>query len=272
MALFKIFRGLETELNTVPCHEGYAYFTEEDENGVGGGNLYIDIASTPGSRVQVNARLANALRKTNQDGTITEIDVDDLLLKDAAIAVQNGGTGRNTLTVNAVLLGNGTDQIKMVTVQQGSVLVGGDNDTGLNEARGVGVLYALTEGAPQFGTLPITLGGTGAISAAAARQNLEVYSKQDVDTKVDDATTKAYTTTLTTNGWLSQDGKYVYTYTNDELKCGKDHNVPPTITYTSNLEEYSKIEKAEATNGVGITFTIAEKPASNIGIIIVDTQ
>jgi hypothetical protein len=45
MALFKIFRGPEDNLNSVPLHEGYAYFTEDK------GNLFIDISNEEGGRL-----------------------------------------------------------------------------------------------------------------------------------------------------------------------------------------------------------------------------
>ena len=56
MALFKIFRGPEDNLNSVPLHEGYAYFTEDK------GNLFIDISNEEGGRLQVNAYAAQVLR------------------------------------------------------------------------------------------------------------------------------------------------------------------------------------------------------------------
>lgn len=66
MALFKIFRGPEEQLSSIPLHEGYAYFTEDK------GNLYIDISEEEGGRVQVNAYAAEVLR--SKDGDIIEID------------------------------------------------------------------------------------------------------------------------------------------------------------------------------------------------------
>lgn len=261
MALFQVFRGPEEGLNDVPCHNGYAYFCEDT------GNFFIDIGNNDGDRVQVNAYAAQVLKAS--DGT--EIDIDDLFLKSMTLAVEKGGTGRTTLTANALLIGDGTNPIKMVSIGENQILAG-DAASGVKGIDGTGVLFRLAGSAPEFGTLPISLGGTNATSAAQARQNLDVYNKQEVDDKVNTATTKAYTTTLTVGGWLSQDSKFVYNYTNSDLKCGAAGDVPPTITYTSNLEEYSKIEKAEATRGTGIVFTIAEKPSENIGIIIVDTQ
>ena len=41
--------------------------------------------------------------------------------------------------------------------------------------------------APTYGTAPVSMGGTGATSAAAARTNLGVYSTGEVDGKVTSA-------------------------------------------------------------------------------------
>jgi hypothetical protein len=82
--------------------------------------------------------------------------------------VAKGGTGKGTLTTNAVLLGNGTTAIKEI-------------------ASASGAFYATAANAePQFGTLPVAQGGTGATSAADARTNLDVYSKAETDAKIDD--------------------------------------------------------------------------------------
>lgn len=268
MALFKIFRGQETELNDVPNHEGYAYFCQDT------GNMFIDIgngdsATHKGDRVQVNAFYANALRKIDSDGTVTEIDIDDLVLSTATIAVDKGGTGRQTLTVNAIIVGDGTNQVKMISIADGDVVVG-DADDGVKGVNGTGAFYALVAGAPQFGTLPLSVGGTGGTDAATARTNLEVYSKTEVDEKIDKATTLSYATTLLKDGWIASGNVFTYTYTNPDLKCGKNGNVPPDITWTSNQGEYSKIDSAEGVAGSGITFTIKEKPTADIGIIIRD--
>ena len=70
------------------------------------------------------------------------------------VPVSHGGTGKNTHTSNAVLAGNGTSAVK-------------------NVATASGALYATAaNGEPQFGTLPVAQGGTGATTAADARTNL----------------------------------------------------------------------------------------------------
>ena len=267
MALFKIFKGPEEGLQDVPCHNGYAYFTEDL------GNLYIDIGNGDPStdRIQVNAYFAEELRNIKSDGTVEYISFNDIALKSAVQDIAHGGTGRQTLTPNALLIGDGANALKMVSIGENQVLVG-DATSGVKGIDGNGAFYRLLNGVPQFGTLPIEAGGTNATTAAGARTNLDVYNKKEVDDKVDEVTTVAYTTTLTVDGWLAQGDKFEYTYANTDLKCGKSGDVPPTITYTSNLDEYSKIDKAEATVGVGIVFTTSKKPEANIGIIIIDNK
>lgn len=62
---------------------------------------------------------------------------------DVPVFVSNGGTGRSTLTSNAILAGNSTSSVKMVTTSSGA-------------------LYATSSGgAASFGTLPVAQGGTG---------------------------------------------------------------------------------------------------------------
>lgn len=72
------------------------------------------------------------------------------------IDVAHGGTGRNTLTQNALLSGNGADQVKLIPTVSGALFSSGTNS------------------APTFGTLPVAQGGTGATSSENARANLEI--------------------------------------------------------------------------------------------------
>lgn len=260
MALFKIFRGAEDQLNQIPLHEGYAYFTEDKQH------LFIDISNEEGGRLQVNAYAAQVL----SDG-ITEIDVDDVFLKNMTATVAQGGTGHNNLTVNALLVGNGTEAVKMVEIAAGSLVIG-NAENGVSGLQGTGALYSATAGAPQFGTLPLSVGGTGATNAAGARTNLDVYSKEETDDQISESTSVAYTTTLAANAWTLNGDMYTQTYSNTALTCGKAGNVPPIVTYTSNLEEYSKIDHADATVGVGIIFYTEEKPESDIALVIIDVK
>ena len=81
------------------------------------------------------------------------------------LGIARGGTGKGSVTANAVLLGNGTSALKEVANASGVFLSDGST-------------------APHYGTVPITAGGTGATSAADARTNLDIYSKTEVDTAI----------------------------------------------------------------------------------------
>ena len=71
-----------------------------------------------------------------------------------SFSVARGGTGRNTLTANAVLTGNTTSAVNQISTASGA-------------------FYATeANGAAKFGTLPVAQGGTGATDAATARANL----------------------------------------------------------------------------------------------------
>lgn len=279
MALFKIFKGPEEGLKNVPKREGYAYFTTDK------GNFYIDIQSDEfavdgttvtnavGIRVQVNAKGAQGLFNKDINGSYTDnlVDIDDLMLADAKMEVDQGGTGLDTLTLNAILIGNGTDPVKMVSITDGAVVVG-DSTNGVKAVDGVGAFFASAAGAPQFGILPMTAGGLGANNVAGARSNLDVYSKKEVDDAVKTSTSIAWAATLYANGWTGATAPFIYSYSNAAITCGKNGNVPPIITYTSNLEEYSNIDSAEATIGVGIEFTASKKPQNDINIVITDVK
>ena len=79
-----------------------------------------------------------------------------------------------------------------------------------------------------------------------------------------------HTATLAAASWSGESAPYTYTLSLTALKCGSDGSVSPIISPTSNVEEYSYITSATATAGTGITFSASTKPASAIGIIIVD--
>ena len=75
-----------------------------------------------------------------------------------SLSVSKGGTGKKTHTSNSVLVGNGTSALKNIASKIGAFF-----------SRG-----ADTE--PEFGTLPIECGGTGATTASEARRNLGAAS------------------------------------------------------------------------------------------------
>lgn len=191
MALFKIYKGNENELQKISYHEGYAYFCEDTRN------FWID---SSGSRLQVNAYAASVLKNG-----ATEIDIDDIMLKNMVASIAQGGTGAST--------------------------------------------------------------------AEEARTNLDVYSKEEVD---NNATSVSYKTTLFQDAWTQEEstGKYIYKYANTNLRCGKDGDIPPIITYTSNKTDYSNISSDDtlATPGDGILFKTSTLPSADIGLIIIDVK
>lgn len=102
---------------------------------------------------------AKKLTKTTNSGTTSNVFTASELRADLGITiadttgtvdVNRGGTGRETLTSNAVLYGNGT------------------NDVGMKQSAN-GALYATqANGTLSWGTLPIAQGGTGKTSASEA--------------------------------------------------------------------------------------------------------
>lgn len=249
MALFKIYSGTADEFpSNYALHPGYAYFFEDS------GELVID---TDNGRIDV--KVSQLIKTVN--GEVTFVDVDDVL----TAADDNG------LTKNAILVGGENNTVRAIAITAGSVVIG-DATNGVKGINGTGALYATTSGAPSFGTLPISAGGTGATTAAAARTNLDVYSKGETNNKIDEVTTLAYSATLAQASWVQSGDTYTYTYSNTNLKCGKNGNVPPIITWTSNQDDYNKIDDAQATVGTGIIFTANKAIEGDIGIIIVDVK
>lgn len=249
MALFKIYSGTADEFpSNYALHPGYAYFFEDS------GELVID---TNNGRIDV--KVSQLIKTVN--GEVTFVDVDDVL----TAADDNG------LTKNAILVGGENNTVRAIAIAAGSVVIG-DATNGVKGINGTGALYATTSGAPSFGTLPLSAGGTGATTAAAARTNLDVYSKGETNNKIDEVTTLAYSATLAQASWVQSGDTYTYTYSNTNLKCGKNGNVPPIITWTSNQDDYNKIDDAQATVGTGIIFTANKAIEGDIGIIIVDVK
>lgn len=249
MALFKIYSGTADEFpSNYALHPGYAYFFEDS------GELVID---TDNGRIDV--KVSQLIKTVN--GEVTFVDVDDVL----TAADSNG------LTKNAILVGGENNTVRAIAIAAGSVVIG-DATNGVKGINGIGALYATTSGAPSFGTLPVSAGGTGATTAAAARTNLDVYSKGETNNKIDEVTTLAYSATLAKASWVQSGDTYTYTYSNTNLKCGKNGNVPPIITWTSNQDDYNKIDDAQATVGTGIIFTANKAIEGDIGIIIVDVK
>lgn len=254
MALFKIYHGTADDFESIngfsnyAIHPGYAYFFEDS------GELVID---SENGRYNVNAK---TLVKESEAGEVEFIDAEDVLV--------SGDTG---IIKNAILVGGENNTVRAIEISAGSVVVG-DADNGVKGLNGTGALYALTAGTPLFGTLPIAAGGTGATTASAARTNLDVYSKGETGNKIDEVTTLAYSVTLAQKNWVQSGETYTYSYSNANLTCGKNGNVPPIITWISNQDDYNKIDDAQATVGTGITFTSSKAIEGDIEIVIIDVK
>lgn len=295
MALFKIYRGDKADLpggwnettqkpeDESKMHDGYAYFCADT------GEFFIDVDLTgDGSglkRVQINALAATKLSKDTKT-----VEIDEIVLKTEPIVRYDASDGK-TLTLNAVLVGNNSDTVKLIPATLGAFFVneeggapkfdvlpvaqGGTganklvkggvvigNDTGaLTTESGIGVLYAATENNPTFTeTLPISAGGTGAKTAEDARDKLEVYSKTEVDTEVAKAISIMYPCTLSSSKWNKNgdEGGYVQSWLFSKLKCGSHDTdlIPPEITFT--VDDYDDYEDMRTAYGK-IKYAIAER-------------
>lgn len=233
MALFKIYSGTANEFPENYPLHPGYAYFFEDS-----GELVID---TDEGRVDVKAAI---LVKNNGDEP-EFIDVDDLLIAEAA----------DGMKPNAVLVGGENNHIKAIEGVPGAFYFA----DGLN--------------APQFGTLPIEQGGTGAITVAAARTNLEVYSKDETKEEVAKSTSVAWTETLYASNWEAWGDEYKQELSISGLTCGADGNIPPIVSWADNQDEYSKIDRAEADADSGkVTFYIAARPENNINVVIIDVK
>ena len=68
------------------------------------------------------------------------------------VPVQNGGTGAGSFTSGALLKGSGTNAISTLS--------------------GTGAVYATSNNNPQFGTLPVSCGGTGTTNLNTLKSNM----------------------------------------------------------------------------------------------------
>ena len=134
--------GSEPRFGTLPVGQGGSGAVTHVANSVLVGN---------GTGAFKNIRsLSGALYSETTDG----------VPKFGTLPVAHGGSGRESYTVNAVLLGGGQDSLSRELPLK-------------EEATADGAFYATSaNGQPQFGTLPIAQGGTGAKTAAEARSNL----------------------------------------------------------------------------------------------------
>lgn len=247
MSLFKVYSGTRDEFpDGYPNHPGYAYFFKDD------GIFMIDVDDE--TRVTVNA--PNIVKIIDQKSIV--YDSRDIL------TTEGGFLGKNSLIAT-------TDNncVYEVSLNNGSILTKDKNGRFISVS-GKGALYSIASEAPSFGTLPISVGGTGATTAADARSNLDVYSKSEVDAKTAGGASTCYAVSVKSTDWALSDNYYIYNYSNTDLKCGSDGKVPPIIRCRTGQESYNKINRATATAGSGIQFRSSEAITGNMLIDIID--
>lgn len=247
MSLFKVYSGTRDKFpDGYPNHPGYAYFFKDD------GIFMIDVDDE--TRVTVNA--PNIVKIIGQKSIV--YDSRDIL------TTEGGFLGKNSLIAT-------TDNncVYEVSLNNGSILTKDKNGRFISVS-GEGALYSIASEAPSFGTLPISVGGTGATTAADARSNLDVYSKSEVDAKTAGGASTCYAVSVKSTDWALSDNYYIYNYSNTDLKCGSDGKVPPIIRCRTGQESYNKINRATATAGSGIQFRSSEAITGNMLIDIID--
>lgn len=131
------------------------------------------------------------------NNSIPPIDADNLNDLSTAVellSVENGGTGVTTHAQGGILIGQGTNAVQTLT--------------------GTGAVYATASGSPQFGTLPVSCGGTGATTQQAAREALGLTNSRFV--------VQTSSPTDTTVLWINPDDNTMsYYYGSDWHKiCG----------------------------------------------------
>lgn len=102
----------------------------------------------------VNGKYVNPGWVNNTSPYINAAEMNDISNTLANVPVANGGTGKTSLTSNAILLGNGTSAIKTLNSVAGALFSQGNGNL------------------PAYGTLPIAYGGTGKTTAAGVRNAL----------------------------------------------------------------------------------------------------
>ena len=239
-ALVQFKKDVQEKLDSATIKEGNILVTTDK------GNLYVDVDGE--NRVQINAKGATELIK--QDGST--LPAGNVVTTDDIIDVAHGGTGKDSLEANSLLLGNDTEEVKTVAVPADNFIIGD------------------------------AINGIQAVDAETARSKLSVYDKATVDTKVKEATAMAYYISLEVANWkdnstadLTKYGKYICEVNITDLQGGKNHNVPPIISCTSNTADYNKINYAQATVNESVnkvSFFADEKPTAKIDLIVTDVN
>ena len=106
-----------------------------------------------------------------------------------------------------LLVGNGTEAVKMVEIAAGSLVIG-NAENGVAGLQGTALYIQLLRALRNSAHSHSQLVGTGATNAAGARTNLDVYSKAETDEQISESTSVAYTTTLSANGWTLNGDMY----------------------------------------------------------------
>lgn len=292
MALFKPYSGTSAELAQVPIHDGYAYFTTDDSK------LSVDIN---GTRYSANAKNADGL--VDGDGSLTADGIKNLINNlsintinitlDKANSRYVGTLVNPTDGIGDLVKLNFIDSKIIETIDMYFYM----NDTKYyfgdmlgptlrkhSQYKGVYLTFHTTNatGIHMFYMLNVF----GQDSDTTLRNNLEVYSKTEVDNKLADInveTYKNYSISVSSSGWTADGttGNYKYVYTNTALKCGSDGNMAPIISYENDstspvssaaLDDYAKIYNAICTAGVGITFYANAAMTNTLTLKILDPQ
>lgn len=245
MSLFKVYSGTRDKFPPdYPLHPGYAYFFEDD------GIFTIDTENE-----RKNVAVSEIVRTV--EGGPKSISTDKILWTE------------DEPTPDCLVVSGKENIMYYLPIDNNSVVIKNNNGK-LTGISGEGALYSIASEAPSFGTLPISVGGTGATTAADARSNLDVYSKSEVDTKTAGGVSTCYSVSVRSTDWVLSGNYYIYNYNNTDLKCGSDGKVPPIIRCRTGQESYNKINKATATVGSGIQFRSSEAITRNMLIDIID--
>ena len=245
MSLFKVYSGTREEFPPdYPLHPGYAYFFEDD------GIFTIDTETE-----RKNVAVSEIVKTV--EGGLKSVSTDKLLWTE------------DEPTPDCLIISGENNSMYCMPIDNNSVIIKNKKGmfTGIN---GAGALYSIASEAPSFGTLPISVGGTGATNAADARSNLDVYSKSEVDAKTAGGVSTCYSVSVKSTDWALSGNYYIYNYNNTDLKCGSDGKVPPIIRCRTGQESYNKINRATATAGSGIQFRSSEAITGNMLIDIID--
>lgn len=289
MALFKPYSGTSAELAQVPVHDGYAYFTTDDSK------LSVDIN---GTRYTANAKNADGLVDGNS--ILTADGIKNLInnLSINTINVTNNGTkfigtlADDTSSVGDLVKINfasafpsmSTIYINNVAYKMTQITKVLRESAQYNNGKDYLAYHYVYQGSHYLDILNIE----PATNMATIRNQLQVYSKTEVDNKLADVnvkTYKSYAVTISSSGWITDEttGNYKYVYTNTALKCGSDGNIPPIISFgnidetgnpapSSYLDDYANIYGASCTAGTGITFYANAAVTNTLTLKILDPQ